>query len=123
LEAELNLDPDSNPDPESGIGSGIGSLINYGSGSELANNFGSGRIRIRMHNPGSISEKRNARRKAAYILPVPGTSKYRYLTFNHWAGKNFKRISPQNRMTCINIPAVNQFSIKTTWELRNTVPK
>jgi hypothetical protein len=35
----LHLDPDPNPDPK----------LNYGSGSEHANNFGSGRIRI--HNP------------------------------------------------------------------------
>ncbi len=38
-----DLDPDPNPDPK----------LNYGSGSEHANNFGSGRIRIRIHNPDS----------------------------------------------------------------------
>jgi hypothetical protein len=37
----LHLDPDPNPDPDP--------KLNYGSGSEHANNFGSGRIRI--HNP------------------------------------------------------------------------
>jgi hypothetical protein len=37
----LHLDPDPEPDPK----------LNYGSGSEHANNFGSGRIRI--HNPAS----------------------------------------------------------------------
>jgi hypothetical protein len=41
----LHLDPDPEPDPDPKLNCGSGS------GSEHANNFGSGRIRIRIHNP------------------------------------------------------------------------